>query len=564
MGVLKDQEAEREVKLPELWKLNEEGLFKDEKEMEKCLETLWFLSANKAWVEDHLVEVGLITTLIKRTKFTDEQLIKVKDVGRVALEVIQDKTDFLLNPALKKEDIDKLSQIRRLPIDKLYSEYDILRKNEKMIPIKFKQEDGTAISDEIPKFRLEAMSDLFQKMLLDGSEIEFSDEKSEFLGVFLNYLKSGELSLDPQNVRAILSLADAYNVKSLTKKCCEYLAHHLTLSPITDLLEIGFQHKEPQLVWSCLEKGLQALRYSKHSFDHYTIENEDVVDLIEDLKILANLKSPPHFSKVGWVVFHQIPEKAIYFDTLEKIFPLSIEVESIRKYKEFAKIPELFPTVQHLIIHYAHFNPEEDAEVLRKIDSLKSFGNLVKSPSNSAPYIRNYIEKLSPIKLSAIRLERVTDGELLDLSEDLKDIKQLVLQRGRFTTLPEKIQPKYLDCSHSEYLVKLSLTKVKMLKCNYCHNLKELSALEVKNAQLYECDQLLEPIIPKVEVLGALHCEFKKIVAPNAKAIYCDTPPEVIGIGDESSWGYVKKDHPSWKSDTLWDVPLDVRWNSYS
>lgn len=555
---------------PDLWELDETGSFKNDGEMEKCLNTISFLS-NLDWVNTHKKQVSLIISLMGRTTPHEKVKGRIKEIGQAGLNAISGKFHQPLGLCpLAKIELLGCETIINSPLKNLYNEYASLQNDQSKINIHKINKNGESIAYQVQKNRLVAMSNLFQRMLSakENETIEINEE-AQLLGEmdrFLTYLESEQ---HENNIIPMLSLAIKYGIEEISDKCHDDFASILNLESLAKILQIGLSLSDLDLILLGFDFGLTELKKSRQCLDTLTNESESVMKMIEDLKKCASLEVPPEFIR-GQIFFEKVPEIGPLFQELIREFPHLTIFIKMKSPDDLEKIPAAFPNMQNLIISFPMFNFERDIQALKKNDSLKTFGSIEGFTFKSSNEIKEYIKQLSPIKLSTLNVGdyRMTDGDLNELSEDLKDLKHLMIRYSKITKIPPSIQPEFLDCSHSQDLETLSLTRVEKLTANYCYGLKKVSALTVKTAQLYECHQVEEIFFPKVLDLSVVHCGLVKVTAFNVKTIACDHEPSLFLHSDpevKQVWGYpsTKKWLP-YQKPTIWEVPLDVKFTGYS
>jgi hypothetical protein len=471
MMIMKTSELCIELQQPHLWQVDETGVIANEQEITTYLDTYTFIASNAVWIQTHQPEARIIANLLAKTKFTDQKLQRSAHINSTILNLILKSNQTPLKICT--------ASLENLSLQDAYVQFNVLKEREKK---------RVAYILE----RIVQMKELLSNMKNLFPRVEYAD------------------------IARSLKIDD----------CCLAIRKNLTHDLLPGLLEKGLELELPQLIWTCLTYAMDRLEQSKTALDNFSNLSKDVALIFEELKICAELPSPPLFLPNGWMVFEKLPENPL-FQTLGTLFPISVQYQvDIRDRKSFTEIFDIFPHIQNLTVGFVGFKNDVDIDLLKTVKSLKSFGNVADHGLKSKQDVENYINQLSPITLSDINfgaaMTALTCEDLEALSPHLNGLIHLIMRYSNVTSLPPSIQPEYLVCSGSDKLEKLHLTRAKIVNADRNYWLTEVIAPELEAGYFYECHRVKEFSFPKAKELSIVHCGFEKLIAPQAQNIDTD------------------------------------------
>lgn len=223
------------------------------------------------------------------------------------------------------------------------------------------------------KLILSASSDVFQVMLMNTNwseshkkEINLVEEPQcqKFFHLFLKYMYTGQLMITHTNVQPILSLADKYMVKSLSRLCLQYMYDHVSHAPSHNQLFSWLQYLQSsgheQMASVCEEFIKLNFQDVSESADFSNLDLENMMLLLKKDDLVIHDEAALYNCVVKWLKLQKskLEEENIKYE-------LGNEDLEMKKGLEIAEYMKYLAELVMQYIRFPMMKPREIANVLR-------------------------------------------------------------------------------------------------------------------------------------------------------------------------------------------------------
>ena len=454
---------------PQLWKLDKNGKPKDSKKLTECIR---FLASKPggSWVSTHGKEAKLYFALLDKTVILSKE---GKGVHKVLLE--------------------------RYP--KLFGRVLI---------------DFNGVKHSIPQARLTEQSEKFNRMLSGGFKKEksgvivFKNESydKKIVSHFLQYLETGKIELDGDNLLAFFCLADEHLLPELSKLCSKFLAESLSVESLTGVLESGVELNIPDIQWGCLAFACNNIESLEKEFKNKKLSDKQQFPLKPPLR--KSSQGTPEKRVLHPEISTGIPEKRVATPRN----PLPIPLGKILQ-------RELLSDETKEILELAKECSENNIVPLTE----KGY-RTIKLKSFEAAKLAT-LEKLNnKIGVTGLKIsgDNVNSGVLEKLTEKIPVLNYLFIKNSKVESIPKKWLNKLeeINCGWCPVLTRLTAPEVKEIYCSGCEALSSLTAPKAEKIYCRWCPVLTRLTVPEAKKINCIGCEaLTSFTASEAKEIYC-------------------------------------------
>jgi hypothetical protein len=351
-------------------------------------------------------------------------------------------------------------------------------------------------------------SDFFAKKFEynDTQPVKLESYSESVINEFLNYLETGRVVINEDNVMELLAIARQYQIKDLGNELVHFLLDHLSVETFKDIWEgaIDFQSPEATIA-RCLE---------------FAFKNRE-----ELIKTQSDQSSSTELLKT----IYSLNERGVRFDFSFNQLLVSADKTRLMDALILKVLNLIFRDIPFaLSLKNKDLNEEEIKSILEKLPHLNHL--LIKNDIiKNIPYVERF-NKLdcegctSLTQLTAPRATELSCTGCTSLTH-LTAPQATELYCYNCTSLTQLTAPQAtrLFCSGCTSLTQLTAPRVTVLYCHGCTSLTQLTAPRVTVLYCHGCTSLTQLTAPRVTVLYCRGCtSLTQLTAPQATKLACD------------------------------------------